>query len=81
MHALVKGTARQPLCSRTGMAWPGLVCWLRIFLIRAGSSESGAPSPLAAAGTLCVRLHLLACERRSEARSEESQQPNVRRYV
>eukprot|EP00964_Phaeocystis_antarctica_P159324 scaffold130313_cov81-Phaeocystis_antarctica.AAC.1 len=36
------------------MAWPRLVSWLRIFLIRAGSSESGAPSPLAAAGTLAV---------------------------
>ena len=38
------------MCARTGMARPGLVCWLRIFLIRAGFSEPRAPSPGATAG-------------------------------
>ena len=42
-------------CARTGMARPGLVCWLLIFLIKAGSSEAGAPSPGVAAGFAFAR--------------------------
>ena len=42
------GATRQPLWARTGMPWSSLH-WL-VILIRAGSSEPGAPSPGAAAG-------------------------------
>ena len=42
------GATRQPLWARTGMPWSSLH-WL-VILIRAGSSEPGAPSPGAVAG-------------------------------
>ena len=42
------GATRQPLWARTGMPWSSLH-WL-VILIRAGSSEPGAPSPGLAAG-------------------------------
>ena len=57
VHALAWGTARQPWCARTGMAPPGLVCWLLIFLIRAGFwGPRALPSPGAAAGFAFARI-------------------------
>ena len=53
------GATRQPLWARTGMPWSSLH-WL-VILIRAGSSEPGAPSPGAAAG---VAFACISCQAR-----------------